>query len=77
MALVEGGAPPRLRYDEPAWVTDRLVTMLARRPTLAVPAGAAPVITATLTAHVDAVVAVSAALLGDVASALALADDGR
>lgn len=69
-AMIGGGAPPRLRYDDPAWVTDRLVTMLARRPRLAVPHGAAPIITATLTAHVDAVVAASAALLDDVAATL-------
>jgi hypothetical protein len=74
-AVLGGGAPPRLRYDEPAWVTDRLVTMLARRPRLAVPAGAAPVVTAALAAHVDAVVAVAASLLGDVATALEPAVD--
>lgn len=68
--VVEGLPPPALRYDEPAWVTTRLVRMLARRPRLAVDVGLSPVITEVLARHQAAVADVAADVVGDVAAAL-------
>ena len=69
--LIAGGAPPALRYDDPAWVADRLVGMLARRPRLTVPAEHAPLLAAVLAAHVASVRAVAPQVLADVTAAVA------
>ena len=68
--LVAHGPPPALRYDDPAWVADRLVAMLARRPRLAVPADRAGDVTAILADHAAAVRAVAPTVLADVAAAV-------
>jgi hypothetical protein len=68
--LLAHGPPPALRYDDPAWVADRLVGMLARRPRLAIPAGKAGEVAAILADHAGAVRAVAPAVLVDVATAV-------
>lgn len=57
----------RLRYDEPAWVAERLHGMLERRPRLRLPADEVATVAAVLGDHVDAVVAVSPLVLADTA----------
>lgn len=70
-ALLARGAPPRLRYDDPTWVAERLVTMLARRPRLAIPAEVVHLLDEVLTAHDASVRSVAADVLSDVAAAVA------
>lgn len=68
--LLAGGPPPALRYDDPAWVADRLVGRLARRPRLAIPASQVSLVADVLADHVDRVHAVAPEVLADVAVAL-------
>jgi hypothetical protein len=68
--LLASGPPPRLRYDDPTWVAERLVAMLGRRPRLAVPADRVAAVAAVLADHVDAVRAVAPGVLADVAAAV-------
>jgi hypothetical protein len=68
--LLASGPPPRLRYDDPTWVAERLVAMLGRRPRLAVPADRVGAVAAVLADHVDAVRAVAPGVLADVAAAV-------
>jgi hypothetical protein len=56
-----------LHYDDPAWVADRLYSMLARRPRLALPAGQVPLVADVLAAQAPAVPEVAAAVLDDTA----------
>ena len=67
--LLAKGPPPRLRYDEPAWVVDRLFAMLARRPRLAFDEASKPDVVAVLAAHQERVRAVAGPVVGDLASA--------
>lgn len=68
--LVEQGPPPALRYDDPGWVADRLVAMLARRPRLAIAAERAPLVAELLATHAVAVHAAAASVLADVTAAV-------
>jgi hypothetical protein len=60
----------RLRYDDPAWVADRLHAMLARRPRLALPAGDVAAVADVLAAHADTVGETAATVLADTAAAV-------
>lgn len=68
--LLAHGPPPALRYDDPAWVADRLVAVLARRPRLAVPADRVGEVAGILADHAAAVRAAAPAVLADVAAAV-------
>lgn len=70
-ALLARGAPPTLRYDDPSWVAERLVAMLARRPRLAIPADRIHLLDDILASHVASVRSVAADVLSDVAAAVA------
>jgi hypothetical protein len=48
-------ADPRLRYDEPGWVAERLHLMLRSRPRLAFPEDVVPAVTDVLAEHVGPV----------------------
>jgi hypothetical protein len=63
------GDAPRLRYDEPRWVAERLHVMLARRPRLALPVADVPAVADVLAEHAGAVAAVAATVLDDTARA--------
>ncbi len=65
--------PPALRYDDPAWVADRLFTMLERRPRLALPPSSAPVVADVLAQHASSVRAIAATLFLDLTSGMAAA----
>ena len=65
--------PHRLRYDDPAWVANRLVAILAPRPRLALPADRVPAVRATLERHVAGVAAAGASVLADTAAGVAAA----
>lgn len=64
-ALLAQGPPSRLRYDEPAWVVDRLFTMLARRPRLSFDESLKPAVVEVLAGHQAAVAAVAAEVVAD------------
>lgn len=49
--LLDRLPPPRLRYDDPAWVAERLHAMLSRRPRLAFDAALKPDIAVVLERH--------------------------
>lgn len=68
VGLLASGPPPALRYDDPVWVAERLVTMLARRPRLALPPGRVPAVAAVLERHLDRVGAVAVGVIADVAA---------
>jgi hypothetical protein len=59
-----------LRYDEPGWVADRLVAMLAGSPRLRLPAHHAPDVAAVLAIHLEAVAATGNELLAATAGAV-------
>jgi hypothetical protein len=65
-----GSARPRLRYDEPRWVAERLHAMLSRRPRLRLPSGQVATVADELAAHAPAVAAVAPAVLADTARAV-------
>jgi hypothetical protein len=50
-----GRSAPTLRYDDPAWVADRLFAMLDRRPRLRLPDASVPVVAEVLAEQADAV----------------------
>ena len=62
------GAAAALRYDDPAWVADRLHAMLGRRPRLALAADV-PTVADVLAVHVPAVAAVAGAVVAATAAA--------
>jgi hypothetical protein len=62
--------PHALRYDEPAWVVDRLVAMLARSARLRLPEEDAPAVTAVLAIHGEAVRAAGDGVLATTADAV-------
>ncbi|MDQ3384634.1 MAG: hypothetical protein M3503_01275 [Actinomycetota bacterium] len=63
--LLAEGPPPRLRYDEPAWVVDRLFTMLSRRPRLSFDEGLKPDVVEVVAAHQEQVRAVAGPVVRD------------
>ena len=63
-------AGPRLRYDEPRWVAERLHAMLSRRPRLRLPADQVDAVADELASHARAVEAVAPAVLADTARAV-------
>jgi hypothetical protein len=54
---------PQLRYDDPAWVAERLHHLLARRPRLRFPREELPAVANVLGAHAAEVAAVGAGVL--------------
>lgn len=68
-ALLAQGPPSRLRYDEPAWVVDRLFAMLARRPRLSFDPAMKPDVVAVVTAHQERVGAVAGPVVRDLVAA--------
>ncbi|MGH9212526.1 MAG: hypothetical protein ACRD2C_17915 [Acidimicrobiales bacterium] len=60
---------PRLRYDDPAWVADRLHDMLATRPRLSFPRSQVPVVRQVLATHAPAVVASASTIFASVRDA--------
>jgi hypothetical protein len=65
-------APGRLRYDEPAWVADRVYSALADRPRLRMEAHDVPVLAAALDRRAaDVVVAAPAVIAATTAAAAA------
>jgi hypothetical protein len=65
--------PHRLRYDDPGWVAERLVAILAPRPRLALPADRVPVVRDTLARHLAGIVADAPGVLADTAAGVAAA----
>ncbi len=63
--LIDQGPPSRLRYDEPAWVVDRLFTMLARRPRLSFDEALKPTVVEVLAGHQPSVAAVAEEVVAD------------
>lgn len=59
----KGLTDPRLRYDEPVWVAERLHLMLRSRPRLAFPEAAVPAVATVLERHAAAVAGVAAEVL--------------
>ena len=57
---------PRLRYDDPPWVAERLHDLLARRPRLRFPREELPTVANVLGAHAGAVAAVGRGVLAAV-----------
>jgi hypothetical protein len=66
----QGLADPRLRYDEPVWVAERLHLMLRSRPRLAFPEHAVPGVAEVLERHAGAVADVAGDVLAAMVSAL-------
>ncbi|HEY8547486.1 MAG TPA: hypothetical protein VIL36_20630 [Acidimicrobiales bacterium] len=58
---------PRLRYDDPEWVAERLYLMLSHRPHLRFPLAHVPAVAVALADRHDAVRAAGAAVLADLA----------
>jgi hypothetical protein len=67
--LTRGRGRGHLRYDDPAWVADRLHAMLGRRPRLALADADVPTVADVLAAHVPAVAAVAGAVVAATAAA--------
>jgi hypothetical protein len=67
--LARGRGGGHLRYDDPAWVADRLHAMLGRRPRLALAAADVPTVADVLAVHVPAVAAVAGAVVAATAAA--------
>ena len=67
--LLAAGPPGRLRYDQPAWVVDRLFAMLARRPRLAFDEARKPDVVAVVAAHQEQVRAVAGPVIADLVAA--------
>ncbi|HEV7761573.1 MAG TPA: hypothetical protein VGO78_21350 [Acidimicrobiales bacterium] len=59
----KGLPDPRLRYDEPVWVAERLYLMLQSRPRLAFAEDAVPAVSRVLELHATPVAAVAAEML--------------
>jgi hypothetical protein len=55
--------PPALRYDDPAWVAERLHALLARRPRLGFPRDQLPAVAQVLGGHARHVAAVAPEVL--------------
>jgi hypothetical protein len=68
LARARGAPPPR--YDDPAWVAERLHALLARRPRLALPAGQVAPVAAALADHDEAVRAAAPGVLADTVAAV-------
>lgn len=66
-ALIAGGPPDRLGYDDPSWVVDRLFTMLVRRPRLSFDEARKPQVVEVVAGHQEQVLAVAGAVVGDLA----------
>lgn len=62
--------PPALRYDDPAWVADRLVGILAGSPRLRLPPQDAPHVAAVLAIHLETVAEVGPGVLATTADAV-------
>jgi hypothetical protein len=62
--------PPALRYDDPAWVADRLVGILAGSPRLRLPQQDAPHVAAVLAIHLETVIDVGPEILAATADAV-------
>ena len=62
--------PPALRYDDPAWVADRCVGILAGSPRLRLPPEDAPQVAAVLAIHAEAVTAAGDEVLAQTAAAV-------
>jgi hypothetical protein len=62
--------PHALRYDDPAWVADRLVAMLAGSTRLRLPVEDAPAVAAVLAIHAEAVTATGEEVLAVTADAV-------
>ncbi len=62
---------PRLAYDDPAWVADRLHAMLARRPRLRLPHAQVATVADELARQAASVAASGPAVLRDTAAAVA------
>ena len=60
-----GRSSPKLRYDDPAWVADRLYAMLARRPRLRLPEDRVTVVAEVLADEVGSVRDAAADVLTD------------
>jgi hypothetical protein len=58
-----GLTDPRLRYDEPVWVAERLHLMLRSRPRLAFPEAALPAVAEVLDRHAGVVAGVAGEVL--------------
>jgi hypothetical protein len=69
----KGFPDPRLRYDEPMWVAERLELMLAHRPRLAFPEEHVPAVAAVLERHAIPVAAVAEDVLDAMATAVSSA----
>ena len=65
-----GGGPAPLRYDDPGWVADRMVAILAPRPALALDADAVPAVRTALARHAGRVVAAAPDVLAATAAAV-------
>lgn len=61
--LADRRRPPALRYDDPEWVADRLVGILAGSPRLRLPAQDAPHVAAVLAIHLETVTEVGPGVL--------------
>jgi hypothetical protein len=62
--------PPALRYDDPEWVADRCVGILAGSPRLRLPPEDAPQVAAVLAIHAEAVTAAGDEVLAQTAAAV-------
>ena len=67
----KGVTDPRLRYDEPGWVAERLYLILRSRPRLAFPEQALPGVTGVLERHAGAVTGVASEVLDAMVAATA------
>jgi hypothetical protein len=65
-----GEGPARLRYDDPAWVADRMVAILAPRPALRLGEEGVPAVRAALSRHAGRVTAAAPAVLDATAAAV-------
>ena len=71
--LAHWDPPPVLRYDDPAWVAQRVHAMLAGRDRLRFPPEQVPVVARVLRGHAPAVVAAAPEVLQATTAALATA----
>lgn len=69
--LGRAGQVPRLAYDDPVWVAERLHTMLARRPRLRLPHAQVATVADELARHTGSVVASGPRVLSDTAGSVA------
>jgi hypothetical protein len=69
--LDRAGRAPRLAYDDPVWVAERLHAMLARRPRLRLPHTQVATVADELSRHAASVAASGPGVLRDTAGAVA------